>query len=368
MRLSKTKLYKMQRIEKGEKLSTSELLERSGYIHQVQSGLFVQMHMMKRVINNLEGIVRRELDSVSCLEIGLNQVQSADLWKQTGRYDTYGSEMFKLKDRQGKEMVFTGTNEELVTYAAKTYVESYKDLSFTFYQINNKFRDEIRCNTGLIRSKEFLMMDAYSFHEDQESLASQYAVMRTSYENILTRLGLKYRIESADSGEIGGSFSEEFVVETSEGDVEIGHIFQLGTKYSESMDLQYVDRTGSKQHVHMGCYGIGISRLAQVLADVNRTDNSFNWGKGVSAYDSVIVVADVRNEDQMTLADRMYKALLVKGESVYLDDRDVRMGQKLTEADVIGTTNKLLVGRKAKENIYEVKINGNWEERNNGTN
>lgn len=363
MKLSSTKIYDMQKFGK-DNLSTSELLEKSGYIKQIQSGLFVHMNLMKKVMNNIERIVKNELENVGCLEIGLNQIQSADLWKKTGRYNTYGAEMFKLKDRSDKEMIFTGTNEELVTQVAKEYVASYKDLSFTFYQINNKFRDEIRCNGGLVRSKEFLMMDAYSFHRNKKELEDFYSIMRECYINIFNRLGLKFRIEAADSGEIGGSVSEEYIVETSEGDVEIGHIFQLDTKYSESMGATYADSDNTEKAIVMGCYGIGISRLAQVVADVSRVGNCFNFSENVSAFQYGIVIGNVKNEEQRQAAELMYNDIKEQGYSIYLDDRDVRIGQKLNEIDLIGTTNKILIGNNIKDGIYETKklSNSNWVE------
>jgi prolyl-tRNA synthetase len=361
MRLSETKIYNMSRVGK-DILSTSELLEKAGYIKQVQSGLFVQMNLMKRVVNNIERIVKEELEKISCLEIGLNQLQSAEIWKQTGRYETYGSEMFKLKDRSDKEMVFTGTNEELVTLVAKNYVKSYRDLSFTFYQINNKFRDEIRCNTGLIRCKEFSMMDAYSFHESKEHLQAYYDKMRECYVRIFDRLGLKYRIESTDSGEIGGSVSEEFVVTTSDGEIEVGHIFQLDTKYSSKMEARFDDREGKSQDIVMGCYGIGITRLAQVLADVGRSGNNFNFSDEVSAYKYGVVIANVNDEKQKEIGEKIYKNLVAQGLSVYLDDRNIRIGEKLNEIDALGIANKILVGKNIEENIYEKKklSSENW--------
>jgi prolyl-tRNA synthetase len=363
MRLSRTKIYDMRRIEKGN-LSTADLLERSGYMKQIQSGLYVQMNLMKRLINNVEKIVKQELEKCGCLEIELNQLQSADLWKQTGRYENYGAEMFKFKDRSDKEMIISGTNEELVTSVVKDYVNSYRDLSFTFYQINNKFRDEIRCNGGFLRGKEFSMMDAYSFHASKEELEEYYSKMRECYINILNRLGLKFKIEAADATDMGGSISEEFVVNTSDGEIEIGHIFQLDTKYSEKLDASYVDKNNTKQFIVMGCYGIGITRLAQVLADVGRIGNCFNFKSDVSAYEYAVIIGNVNNEKQKEAGEFFYKNLLKLGHSVYLDDRDVRIGQKLNEVDILGTTIKLLVGNKIEDNIYEMKtLSGNkWVE------
>jgi len=359
MKLSKTKLYNLQKFDKNIKLTTTELLEKSGYIKQVQSGLFVQMHLMRLVLNNVEQVVKQHLNAIDCMEIGLNQLQSADIWKETGRYETYGAEMFKLQDRSDKEMVFTGTNEELVTTIAKTYVESHKDLPFTFYQINNKFRDEIRCNTGLIRCKEFSMMDAYSFHTTKEDLQARYNEVRNCYIAIFDTLQLKYKIVSADSGEIGGSLSEEFVVETSDGEIEIGHIFQLDTKYSSQLKAKYVDTNNQKQDIVMGCYGIGISRLAQVLADAGRIENCLNWSPDITPYDSVIIVADIKSEVQLNFALNLYLEQKQRGVRVYLDDRNNRIGEKLNEADIIGVCNKYLIGKNILHGYYEMKDKSN---------
>jgi prolyl-tRNA synthetase len=207
------------------------------------------------------------------------------------------------------------------------------------------------------------MMDAYSFHKNKEDLESRYNEMKNCYIAIFDRLGLKYRIESADSGEIGGSVSEEFIVETSDGEIEIGHIFQLDTKYSSKLDAKFIDENGEKQDIVMGCYGIGISRLAQVLADVNRDGNNLNWDGAISAYKYVIIVADTRNEEQMKVAEDMYKEISSQGLSVYLDDRNVRMGEKLAESDLLGIANKILIGKNINEKEYERKFksNSSWE-------
>ena len=285
------------------------------------------------------------------------------MWKITGRYDTYGTEMFKLSDRSDNEMVITGTNEELATIVAKDYVKSYRDLTLSFYQTNNKFRDEIRCNGGLIRCKEFSMMDAYSFHRNDNDLNEYYSQMRNSYINILTKLGLEFTIEKADSGEIGGSISEEFVIKTSEGNIEIGHIFQLGDKYSSLLDATFVDSDGETKNMQMGCYGIGITRLAQVLADVNRIGNNFNFNGVSSSFKYGIVVSNINDEDQLRIGSQIYDYLISKGASVYLDDRDVRIGQKLNDSDCIGTSYKILIGNNIKTRHFEIKTlsDSKWE-------
>lgn len=353
MKLSNTKIYNIKKINKN--INTSLLLENAGYIKQIQSGLYVKMNLIKRVINNIESIIKKEIELINGLEIELNQLQSTDMWKQTDRYDKYGNEMFKMIDRNQKEMMISGTNEEIVTLMAKDYIKSYKDMSLLFYQINNKFRDEIRCSGGLFRTKEFSMMDAYSFHKDESDLSDFYLKVKQTYINIFNKLGLKYEIKSADAGEIGGSISEEFVVMTSEGEIEIGHIFQLGTKYSSMLDLTFTDKDNSNKNVFMGCYGIGITRLAQVLADIGRIGDCLNFNENVSAYKYGIVIADINNESQNKIAESIFNQLIEKGISAYIDDRNIGIGQKLHEIDTIGTSNKILIGNNIQNGYYEKK-------------
>lgn len=366
MKLSKTKLYNVERIKEGS-LTTAELLENAGYIKKMSNGLYVYMNLGQKVINKLNSVIREEFEAIGMAEIGLNQLQTAELWRETKRYDYYGKEMFKFKDRSDNDMIISGTNEELVTAVAKDFITSYKDLSFTWFQTNNKFRDEIRCSNGLIRCKEFVMMDAYSFNLDKEDLEKTYSEVREAYKRIFDRVGLKgkYKVVEADSGEIGGSLSEEFIVDTVDGEVEIGHIFQLDDKYTSKLDVNYTDESNKKKSVMMGCYGIGVSRLLQVLAEVNRTDNYLNFWSEVSAYEYVIAVVDVKKEEQLILANSLYDWLSEEygAGNVILDDRKCKIGKKLHEMDTIGYSNKILVGKKASELKFEVKdFEGNWIE------
>ena len=356
MKLSKQH-FGLQKIGK-DTVETVELLEKTGFIKQVSSGSYVYLHLMQNIINNVNDLVRRELRSADAMEIGLLQLQSADLWKATGRLADYGDEMYKVKDRKGRENVLVGTNEELVTFVAANHIKSYKDLNFTWFQINNKFRDEIRAHGGLMRGKEFIMMDAYSFHDNLLSLEDEYNVMRNCIVNILTSLGLDYRIEKADSGEIGGSVSEEFIVN----EVEVAHIFQLDDKYSKKLNGTYKDANNEDQYFLMGCYGIGITRLIQVIADAKRVDNFFNWGS-VASYEYGIVVANGNDTVQVEAATELYQRLRTAGKMVYLDDRGtVRLGEKLHEIDRIGTRNKVIVGKKADQRLAELKVDGKWVE------
>lgn len=354
MKLSKNNFTKIGKIEKN--ISTVELLESANFIKQVSTGSYVYLHLMQETLNNLNKIIRQEMN-LSCMEIGLSQLQSADLWKKTSRYELYGEEMFRFKDRKNRDMILAGTNEELVTHLASQKIASYRDTNFTWYCISNKFRDEIRAYNGLERCKEFVMLDAYSFHDTLENLQIEYANIRQAFCNIFDKLGLVYEIKKADNGEIGGSLSEEFIID----DLEVAHIFQLEDKYSKALDCTYVDDKNQSHYVMMGCYGIGISRLLQCIAHTKRSGNFINWGK-VAAYEYGIVIANINDLAQVELANKIYESLKFK--RTYLDDRNLKLGEKLNEIDVIGTFNKIIVGRKAAQGIVEMKNYDTWQEIN----
>lgn len=361
MKLSNNKIFKTERIDK-DSLTTIELLINAGYVKKMSNGLYVYMNLAQKVINNINNIIREEFEQIGMCEIGLNQLQTADTWKETGRYDSYGQEMFKFKDRNENDMIISGTNEELVTSVAKEFINSYKDLSFTWFQTNNKFRDEIRCGNGLIRCKEFIMMDAYSFNIDKEDLENTYNSIKECYMRIFDRIGLTYRIVAADSGEIGGSISEEFIVDTMDGEVEVGHIFQLDDKYTSKLGVEYMDENNKTKTVMMGCYGIGVSRILQVLAELGRKENYLNFNDEVSAYQYAIAVVDVKKEEQVELANEIYDYLKSNSKSVILDDRKYKIGKKLHEIDLIGYANKILVGKGSIDGKFEIKLNDDWVE------
>lgn len=336
-----------------EKLETIDLLEHANFIKKASSGSYIYLHLMQKIINKINCMIRQKMDQ-ECLEIGLTQLQSAKLWKETRRYETYGDEMFHFKDRKNNDMVLAGTNEELITDTIGRSLTSYKDLNITYYCISNKFRDELRCYNGLERCKEFIMLDAYSFHDTLQNLQDQYQKIRAIFISIFDELRLKYEIKKSDNGEIGGSISEEFIVNG----IEIAHIFQLDDKYTKSLEVTHVDKNNNNCYTLMGCYGIGISRLIQVIADNFRQDNFLNWGK-YSSYDVAILIADTRDTDQVNFATILYETLKKKCD-VYLDDRDIRLGAKLHQVDTIGTCYKIIVGKNAKDQIFEIKQNNNW--------
>lgn len=347
MKLSKYNFMKISKLQ--ENLETIDLLEEANFVKKVSTGSYVYLHLMQKIVNKINNLIREKLNDANCLEIGLTQLQSANLWKETGRYDVYGDEMFHFKDRKSNDVILAGTNEEQITKIASEMLQSYKDMNVTFYNISNKFRDELRCYNGLERCKEFIMMDAYSFHDNSINLKAEYANIRNAFVQIFETLGLKYEIKASDNGEIGGSISEEFIIDN----IEIAHIFQLDDKYSKALNAKYVDSDNSSKYMLMGCYGIGISRLIQVIANSFRKNNFLNWGK-FSSYDIGIIVADVNNETQLKFAEKLYD-ILKKKHDVYLDDRQMKIGAKLFEIDTIGTYNKIIVGKGAVDEYLEIK-------------
>lgn len=321
--------------------STESLLKKAGYIHQVSSGSYILLELGQRVVNKINYIIRQQLEIAGIGEISINQLQLQDSWQDTGRLETYGNELYQLTDRKGKKLLLSPTNEEMVTNLAKSTISSYRHLSKTVFTINNKFRDELRASNGLIRTKEFLMMDAYSFDETYQDLDNSYQNMREIFINILNQVGVQYRIESSNTGEVGGSYSEEFIATTSFGDIEIAHIFKLDDKYSNLLDAKFVGQDGMRHNLMMGCYGIGVTRLLQVIADQFRTATGLGWSNTTSAFDMAIIVVDINNEIHQQ------KILSIINENfdktILIDDRDISIGKKINDIELMGI-NYLIAG------------------------
>ena len=278
-----------------------QLMLRANLIKQLASGLYTWMPLGLMALQKVEAIIREEINKTGALEILMPAVQPAELWKESGRWKEYGPELLRIRDRHDRDFCFGPTHEEVITDLAKRELNSYKQLPITYYQILSKFRDEVRPRFGIMRAREFLMKDAYSFHMTQSSLEETYQAMYTAYSNIFSRLGLGYKVVKADSGAIGGSTSHEFHVLADSGEdsiafsdasdyavnielsekelktgdpspdgkgtlsitkgIEVGHIFQLGDKYSKSMGASVLDKDGKNHIMQMGCYGIGVSRI-----------------------------------------------------------------------------------------------------------
>ena len=568
MRVSRLMLVTLRDAPADAEIISHQLLIRGGYIRRVAGGIYAYMPLMWKVLQKITSIVQEEMDNKGCLQALLPQLHPSDLWKRSGRWEGYTDGegiMFSLKDRQKKELGLGPTHEEVITTIAGEILQSYKQLPVNIYQIQTKFRDEIRPRFGLMRSREFIMKDAYSFHANEESLKSTYSEMNDAYKKIFSRSGLKTVAVEADSGAIGGAASQEFMVTASSGEdliltssdgiyaanqekavslasdsviikdneqhlidtpnqntieelclkqgfhssqivkvllmiarlennekqpvlisirgdqevnevklvnilnqclnknildilpitnehldkegletipfgsigpdlsdnvlnnaiswnknffritditaanlaificgankeykhkcytkwsdlkikpipfdvrkakagercihdnkqtliecrgIEIGHIFQLGKKYSKALDSEFTNEHGQKENFWMGCYGIGVSRLAQAAIEQNHDEDGIIWPLAIAPFEVIIVIANMKDPIQQKLGEKIYRELILKGIDVLLDDRNERAGVKFKDADLIGIPWRLVVGREAAEGNIEIR-------------
>lgn len=543
MRQSQTLIPTMREVPADAEVKSHQLLLKAGFIRQNASGVYSYLPLGLKVLHKIEAIVREEMDNAGAVELLMPALQQAELWQESGRWYTYGPELMRLKDRHEREFALGATHEEVITSLVRDEIKSYKRLPLTLYQIQNKFRDEKRPRFGLLRGREFVMKDAYSFHTSHESLDEVYDRLYAAYSNIFRRCGLNFRAVIADSGAMGGKDTHEFMVlseigedtiaysDTSdyaaniemapviaeyerseeaelniekvetpnaktissvaelldvpaekclktllfkvdeehvivlvrgdhevndiklknllqadvvelaeqgevekilgctvgslgpvnvkgdvkviadhavkavvnavcganeegyhfinvnvekdyqvdqyadlrfiqEGDVspdgegtirfakgiEVGHIFKLGTRYSEAMNAVYLDENGRTQPMIMGCYGIGVSRVLAAVAEQFNDENGFIWPKELSPFDVHLVAVNRKDEAQRTLSDELYSELRENRFSVLFDDRAERPGVKFADSDLIGLPVRITVGKKASEGIVEVKI------------
>ncbi|WP_341301948.1 proline--tRNA ligase [Lysinibacillus sp. FSL H8-0500] len=543
MKQSKTFIPTLREVPADAEVKSHKQLLRAGFIRQNTSGVYSYLPLAKRVLTKIETIIREEMEAINSIELLMPSLQSAELWQESGRWEKYGPELMRLKDRHERDFALGPTHEEVITTLVRDEIKSYKKLPLTLYQIQTKFRDEKRPRFGLLRGREFIMKDAYSFHASRESLDETYEDMYRAYSNIFTRLGLNYRAVIADAGSIGGKGTHEFMVlseigedtiaysDTSdyaaniemaevivdyqlsdaalkevekvatpeqktieavsaflnvepaavikslvfdvdgelvvvlargdheindiklknaldagsvelaseaairdllgcgvgsigpvklpvdvkvvadhavkairngvaganedgfhlvnvnperdfavndyldirfirEGDpspdgqglikfaegIEVGHIFKLGTTYSEKMNGTFLDEQGKAQPFIMGCYGIGVSRILAAVAEQFQDDNGFTWPIQLAPYDIHVVPVNTKDEAQVALADELYGLLKSYRYDVLLDDRAERAGVKFADADLIGLPVRVTVGKKATEGIVEVKF------------
>ncbi|WP_239254198.1 proline--tRNA ligase [Listeria ilorinensis] len=543
MRQSMTFIPTLKEVPADAEVKSHQVLLRAGFIRQTASGVYSYLPLAKRTLHHIEQIVREEMDAIGAAEVLLPALQPAELWQESGRWSDYGPELMRLQDRNARDFALGPTHEEVITALVRDEIKSYKRLPLTMYQIQTKFRDEKRPRFGLLRGREFIMKDAYSFHATRESLDEVYQLMHQAYSNIFTRCGLDFRSVVADSGSIGGKETREFMVlsdigedtiaysdasdyaanvemapvlymqkksheqvgtlekiETpdqktieaiveflnvpiektiksmlyqvddeimmvlvrgdhevneikiknaldavnveladpakaaermganfgslgpvgipegmrvfadnavqdivnavtganedgyhylnvnaerdykvdhyfdlrmiQEGDlspdgqgvikfaegIEVGHIFKLGTKYSEAMNATFLDENGRAQPIIMGCYGIGVSRILSAIAEQKSDENGLVFDKGISPYDLHLIPVNMKNEEQRAFGETLYESLQAAGYSVLMDDRDERAGVKFADADLIGLPIRITVGKKAAEEIVEVKI------------
>lgn len=365
-----------------------ELLVRAGYIDQLSSGIYSFLPLGLRVIAKISDIIRAELNAIGGQEVFLPALHPKENWLQTGRWNTMDV-LFKTKSQTGSEYALGPTHEEVIVPLAKKFIASYRDLPKYAYQIQTKFRDELRAKSGLLRGREFLMKDLYSFHATKEDLKSYYETVKQAYVKIFERCGLKAIITEASGGSFTKDFSHEFQVLTENGEdiiyhcecgwaqnkeiakvkandkcpacgdkkvqeskaIEVGNIFDLGVKFSRDFKLAYTDETGRSQDVVIGCYGIGISRLLGAIVEVSHDDRGLIWPESVAPFRyHLLTLSDDPSVAEQS--EEAYQALIKAGQSVLWDDRSaVSSGEKLAQADLLGIPFRLVISPKTKGKI-----------------
>ena len=380
---------------------SNSLMLKSGMIRKTASGIYTWLPLGLRVLNKVENIVREEMNNAGAHEVLMPMVQPKDLWDQSKRWNKFGPELLRFRDRHDRDFCLGPTHEEVITDLIKNNVRSYKELPLNIYQIQTKFRDEIRPRYGVMRSREFLMKDSYSFHLSEEGLEETYQKMRKAYSNIFERIGLNFKIVKADSGAIGGDKSEEFHVLAENGEdtlavsnssdyavnaellldddqdskslvgqkspdgnglleitkgIEVGHIFQLGKLYSENMNATVLDDSGSAKNMHMGCYGIGISRIVAAAIEQNFDEKGIIWPKSISPFDlSIITIGADKDKNIEASSRKLYQDLSQKGFEAILDDRNDGFGKKIKDSELIGVPISIVLGKNFTDN-NEVEI------------
>ena len=399
------------------KIKSHQLMLQTGMIKQSSAGIYSWLPLGFKVMKKIEQIVREEQNSIGAQEMLMPTIQSAEIWKESGRYNDYGEEMLRIKDRQGREILYGPTNEELITDVFRSSVKSYKSLPQILYHIQWKFRDEIRPRFGVMRCKEFFMKDAYSFDLTDDDAKKSYNKMFFSYLKTFNRLGLKAIPMAADTGPIGGDLSHEFVIlaETGESQIfadkrifeinldkydftdeslskmrkdftdiyavtdekfdekkfnsevdkknqiktkgiEVGHIFYFGDKYSKPMNCLIDDKSGKKTSVKMGSYGIGVSRLVGAAIEANYNNGIMKWPKPISPFEAVIIPSiSKNNKENLQKAENIYQELKKQNIDVLLDDVDENMSNKFKKHDLIGVPFQIIIGSKSEENKFEFK-------------
>jgi prolyl-tRNA synthetase len=413
MRLSRYFLPVTKETPADAQIVSHKLMLRAGLVRQTAAGIYAWLPLGLRVLNKIEQVVREEQDRAGAIELLMPTIQSADLWRQSGRYDAYGPEMLRFQDRHEREMLFGPTNEEMITAIFRDAAKSYRDLPRTLYHIQWKFRDEVRPRFGVMRGREFLMKDAYSFDLDEVGLKASYQAMFVAYLRTFARLGLQAVPVRAPTGPIGGNLSHEFHILADTGEsalfydaaieevtreellsadastitrltdlyameeeehakvaecpvpaerlrtrrgIEVGHIFAFGTKYSESMGLSVQTRDGGTVHPHMGSYGVGVSRLMGAIIEASHDEAGIIWPESVAPFKVGLINMRADDASCTTASDDIHGLLQNAGIETLYDDRDERGGAKFATMDVIGLPWQLIIGPKGLANgVVELK-------------
>ena len=418
MRLSRFFLPVLKETPADAQIVSHQLMLRAGMIKQNGAGIYTWLPLGLRVLKKIEQIVREEQNRAGAVELLMPTIQPAELWKESGRYEAYGKEMLRIEDRHEREMLFGPTNEEMITDVFRSYVRSYKQLPLNLYHIQWKFRDEIRPRFGVMRGREFLMKDAYSFDLDEEGARKAYYKMFCAYLNTFERMGLKAIPMRADTGPIGGDLSHEFIILAETGEsavfcdselvnmpapgleldfesdltpeiekrtqfyaateemhdqskfetevpedrrleargIEVGHIFNFGAKYSEPMKAVVSSGDGKEVPVQMGSYVIGVSRLMGAIIEASHDESGVIWPKEVAPFDAMVINLRAGDDACDKACEDAYTALQKAGLDVAYDDRNDRPGAKLSTYELIGVPKAIVIGpRGLKNGVVELK-------------
>ena len=417
MYLSKIFIPILKETPSEAKIKSHQLMLRTGMIKQASTGIYSWLPLGFKIMKKIEQIVREEQNKIGAQELLMPTIQSAEIWKESGRYNDYGEEMLRIKDRQGKELLYGPTNEELITEIFRASVKSYKTLPQILYHIQWKFRDELRPRFGVMRCKEFFMKDAYSFDLNDEEAKKSYNKMFFAYLKTFKRLGLTAIPMAADTGPIGGDLSHEFIILAETGEskifsdkrildiditklentddsiknlrnqydtyyavtdekfnkenfekkvkkenqliakgIEVGHIFYFGDKYSKPLNCSVDLQNGKKVNVKMGSYGIGVSRLVGAVIEANFNNNIMKWPKSISPFD-VVIIPSMQKKDNVNYlkAEKIYNFLKNNNIDVLLDDTDENLSAKLKKFDLVGVPYQIILGSKSTGDQIEFK-------------
>jgi len=417
MYLSKLFIPLLKETPSEAKIKSHQLMLRAGMIRQSSTGIYSWLPLGFKIMKKIEQIVREEQNKIGAQELLMPTIQSAEIWKESGRYADYGEEMLRIKDRQGKEMLYGPTNEELITEIFRASIKSYKSLPQLLYHIQWKFRDELRPRFGVMRCKEFLMKDAYSFDLSDTEATKSYNKMFFAYLQTFKRLGLKAIPMAADTGPIGGDLSHEFVILAETGEskiysdrrifdvdiskhnsednsikelrkkfdafyavtddkfkkedfekkvkkehqlvtkgIEVGHIFYFGDKYSKPLKCSVDLQDGKKTDVKMGSYGIGVSRLVGAIIEAKFNNNIMKWPYSISPFDVAVIPMINKNDDtNLIKAENIYNKLKKNNIDVLLDDTDENISSKLKKFDLIGVPYQIILGKNSEQDLLEFK-------------
>ena len=420
MYLSKLFIPILKEIPSEAKIKSHQLMLRAGMIKQSSTGIYSWLPLGFKVMKKIEQIVREEQNNIGAQEMLMPTIQSAEIWKESGRYADYGEEMLRIKDRQNREMLYGPTNEELITEIFRSSIKSYKSLPQLLYHIQWKFRDELRPRFGVMRCREFYMKDAYSFDLDDKAAQKSYNKMFFAYLKTFKRLGLKAIPMAADTGPIGGDLSHEFVILADTGEskiysdkrifdvdvesydvseksiekmrsefgkyyavtddkfnkkefdqkvkkqdqletrgIEVGHIFYFGDKYSKPLNGIVSTKEGSSVAVKMGSYGVGVSRLVGAIIEAKYNNEIMVWPNSIAPF-QVAIIPNVKKNDKSNLekSEKLYKFLKKQSIDVLLDDTDESLSYKFKKFDLLGVPNQIIVGSKSTDDKFEFKKPG----------